>query len=529
MRRASEISAAIILAIALGLSGCSRSAHETSGSTADRSEGPKLGTGGAGLLFRDAGAAPGYTLIAPTTSANVYLIDLQGRVVRLWKTGFENTSCTATYLLENGHLLRLGLVEESQRHFGSRVGAGGRVQEFSWEGELVWDFTLCNDKQLSHHDLERLPNGNVLLVVWDRKTAPQAIAAGRAPEALGNRDLLSDSVVEVKPTGKTTGEIVWEWHIWDHLIQDHDSSQANFGDVEAHPELIDMNYRSVSLLAPMLASRAGVDKLKSVGYLGSSAAADQAQFAACDWHVNSVAYQAEFDQILLSAKGCSEIWVIDHGTTSAEARSHAGGRRGKGGDLLYRWGNPRAYRAGMAADQQLFGQHDAQWVSRGPTGEVSVLVFNNGDGRPAGDYSSVDELVLPVDAQGEYSRQAGTAYGPPAPVWSYTSPGKTDFFSLLISGAQRLPKGNTLVCAGMVSTVFEVTPQKELVWEYANPDPGALGHLGPTPIGASLFAARRYAPDYPGLAGKDLTPGKTIEELLAGATLGKGPPHARKR
>ncbi|MGC8644373.1 MAG: hypothetical protein ACP5XB_31305, partial [Isosphaeraceae bacterium] len=60
----------------------------------------------------------------------------------------------------------------------------------------------------------------------------------------------------------------------------------------------------------------------------------------------------ELDQILLSVHSFSEIWIIDHGTTTAEAATHKGGRSGKGGDLLYRWGNPQAYRAGTAADQQ---------------------------------------------------------------------------------------------------------------------------------------------------------------------------------
>jgi len=488
-----------------------------------------MGLGRAGVLLHGAKAFQGYTLIAPTTSADVYLVDMQGRVVRMWKTGFERTSSTATYLLENGRLLRLGLVEQSQRHFGARLGAGGRVQEFNWEGELVWDFRLCNDKQLSHHDMARLPNGNVLMVVWDRRTAQEGIAAGRKSESLGDNDMLPDSLVEVKPTGKTTGQVVWEWHIWDHLIQDHDSSQANFGDVAAHPELIDMNYRTEGFLAQMLASRDGTEKLRSVGYLASSAAAARLPVLPCDWHVNSVAYNSEFDQVALSARGCSEIWIIDHGTTSAEAKSHAGGRRGKGGDLLCRWGNPRAYRAGTAADQRLFGQHDARWIARGSPGEGHLLVFNNGDGRPDGNYSSVDEIVPPVDAEGRYSHKPGTAYEPSEPVWRYTAPRKTDFFSILVSGAQRLPNGNTLICPGMLSMIFEVTPEREVVWKYANPDPGDFAPFGGPMGGASLFAARRYAPDYPGLAGKDLTPGKTIEELLADANLTKGKSHGQDR
>jgi hypothetical protein len=519
MRRAKEVGVAIALAVSLWLPGCSRSASKTPGSgkggTGAPRGGPPIGVGQAGVLLHDAARAfQGYTLIAPTTSANVYLVDMQGRVVRTWKTGFERTSSTATYLLENGHLLRLGMVEQSLRHFGARVGAGGRVQEFDWEGELVWDFTLCNDRQLSHHDITRLPNGNLLMVVWDKKTPQEAIAAGRKSESPGNRELLPDSLVEVKPTGRTSGEVVWEWHIWDHLIQDHDSSKANFGDVAAHPELIDLNYRTGSRLASMLATRDGTDKLRSLGYLASSAAAAQMPALDSDWHVNSVSCNPEFDQIVLSARGCGEIWIIDHGTTSAEAKSHSGGRRGKGGDLLYRWGNPRAYRAGAAADQRLFGQHDAQWIGRGIPGAGHILVFNNGDGRPDGSYSSVDEIGLPVDAEGRYSHKPGTAFGPPEPAWIYTATWKQEFFSSLLSSAQRLPNGNTLICPGMLSRIFEVTPEKEVVWRYANPDPGALGRFGGPMGGASLFSARRYAPDYPGLAGKDLTPGKTIEELF---------------
>ena len=63
-------------------------------------------------------------------------------------------------------------------------------------------------------------------------------------------------------------------------------------------------------------------------------------------------------QIMLSVFEFSELWVIDHSTKTAEAAIHEGGRSGKGGDLLYRWGNPRAYRAGTVKDQKLFGQHN---------------------------------------------------------------------------------------------------------------------------------------------------------------------------
>src|SRR5207253_8303944 len=99
-----------------------------------------------------------------------------------------------------------------------------------------------NARQLPHHDMTRLPNGNVLLIVWDRKTTEEAIAAGRRPELTGDKHLLPDSLVEIKPTGKTTGEVVWEWRLWDHLVQDFDKTRANFGSVAQHPELVNINY-----------------------------------------------------------------------------------------------------------------------------------------------------------------------------------------------------------------------------------------------------------------------------------------------
>ena len=131
---------------------------------------------------------------------------------------------------------------ETRSVFGPGPGVGGRIQEFTWDGELVWDFKFYNAKQLPHHDMTRLPNGNVLLIVWDRKTAEEAIAAGRRPEMTGDRHLLPDSLVEIKPTGKTTGEVVWEWHLWDHLVQDFDKTKANYGNVAEHPELVNINY-----------------------------------------------------------------------------------------------------------------------------------------------------------------------------------------------------------------------------------------------------------------------------------------------
>jgi len=143
----------------------------------DKVEPPKPPAVKLGLHVNDPKAFQGYTLFATQMSKITHLIDMQGRVVKTWETNC-NPALTA-YLLENGHLLRPGSLNGEEMSFGGGPGAGGRVQEFTWEGELVWDFKLFNNKQLPHHDITRLPNGNVLMIVWDKKTTEEAIAAGR--------------------------------------------------------------------------------------------------------------------------------------------------------------------------------------------------------------------------------------------------------------------------------------------------------------------------------------------------------------
>jgi hypothetical protein len=459
------------------------------------------------LLDRPA-AFPGYTLVAPLLSTDTHLIDLDGRIVRTWASA--HTAGQTAYLLENGHLLRAGQVLPAERRLVGPA-AGGRIQEFTWDGELVWDFQFHNDQQVPHHDFTRLPNGNVLLLVWELKTAEETVAAGRRPEAVAG-PWLADSVLEIKPTGPKTGEVVWEWHVWDHLIQDRDSFGANYGDVAAHPERIDINVGE-SLAAEVARATPSPDTLKtlrSIGYVGSRSP-KAAPAITPDWtHINAIAYHAELDQIMLTVRQFHEFWIIDHSTTATEAASHSGGRSGRGGDLLYRWGNPQAYRAGTKADQRLFAPHDAHWIPPGRPGAGHVLVFNNGISRPGGDYSSVDELVLPVDAQGRYLRESGPAYGPKELVWRFTaSPRKTEFFAGFMSGAQRLPNGNTLICNGVSGTIFEVARNQEVVWTYTYAETGQSRSSGSAPPGSNpVFRAYRYGVDFAGLAGRDLRPGR---------------------
>jgi hypothetical protein len=427
-----------------------------------------------GLFSYDTTAFHGYTLFAPMSSTTTYLIDNYGRAVHSWEN--EHGPAASVYMLENGNLLRT-------THLTGSRGAGGGVQIIAWDGTILWDYEYMSDEYLQHHDIEPLPNGNVLILAWEHKTALEAIAAGRNPDLLDSLILSPEHIVEVEPTGPTTGNIVWEWHVWDHLIQDFDSTRENYGAVEDHPELMDINY---------------------------------ALNGNPDWiHANSISYNPELDQIMISCRSMDEIWVIDHSTTTEEAAGHSGGRNGMGGDILYRWGNPQVYRAGTAADRKLYGQHNAHWIKPGLTGAGNIMVYNNGQGRPDGNYSSVDEIAPPIDENGGYSLpQRGSAYGPGEASWSFVADDPPSFYSNILSGAQRLPNGNTLICAGRVGRFLEINDAGEIVWEYINPitSTGGLPQGELVPPGSNfVFRATRFAPDYPGLQGRSLEPGTLLE------------------
>ena len=270
-----------------------------------------------GLFLNTDEAFDGYTLFAPVTFQTTYLIDNEGRLVHSWVTAGQQT--LGTYLLDNGNLLRT---------------AAGFVQEYSWNGTLLWEYTSETPGAPIHHDNEPLPNGNVLIITSDSRSAAEAIAAGMDPARVGN-GVVVDRVIEVQPVG-ASGNVVWEWWVWDHLVQDFNPLQENFGVVADNPGLIDIN--------------------------GSFPTGELIR-------MNAIDYNEELDQILLSARNYGEIWIIDHSTTTEEAAGHSGGASGKGGDLLYRWGNPQVYDRGGPEDQQLFYQHDSRWIDPATSGK----------------------------------------------------------------------------------------------------------------------------------------------------------------
>ena len=428
-----------------------------------------------GVVVSEPGKSPGYTLFAPIVATyETFLIDHSGRVINSWTN--DNRVANSVYLNDKGDLIRT--INPGSGSNISAGGAGGRVERWSWENELEWSWSHISNAYRLHHDIEVLPNGNILMIAWEAKSSAEVIAAGREPGTFQGGALWPDKIIEVEPFGTGGGNIVWEWHAWDHLIQLYDPDLPNYGRPSDNPGRIDVNYR-----------------------LGNQS----------DWiHSNSIDYNAELDQIVISSRSFSEIWVIDHDTTTEEAA-------GPAGDLLYRWGNPRTYGRGTTADQVFFAQHDARWIRPGMPGYPGITVFNNGNGRPDGNYSSVDQILPPLMKDGSYQIENGEPFGPSEQSWTYDGQDSNNFYSSFISGAERMPNGNTLICSGAQGQFFEVDAHGNEVWRYITPLDGSgameQGQAPPSGGGVpnTVFRAERYAPEFAGFDGKDMFPGPPIE------------------
>lgn len=424
-----------------------------------------------GTLLNSEEAFDGYTLVDPMGSGNTHLINNCGEVINSWTS--DHNSGGACYLLEDGSLVR-----------GCRVsgafaggGVGGRLERKNWNDELVWTLDWADDQKHHHHDFAWMPNGHVLVLAWELKTTDEAAQAGRINPQL----MWPETLTEIAPDGTEGGTVVWEWHAWDHLIQNTDSTLLNHGDPADYPQRIDVNYATI-------------------GGGGGPGSANSG-----DWmHANAVNYNPALDQIAISSRRFNEIWIIDHGITTEEAA-------GPAGDLLYRHGNPEAYGRGTEEDQTMFGQHDVQWIPEGHPQAGQLVIYNNGAGRPGCDCSSIDVWAPPL-SDDAYDVPTTDAFGPATWDWSYPQTLTPSFYSSNISGVQPQPNGNFLICQGANGRLFEVTQNGDIVWEYINPE----GNFGVTPQGSNpqqnnVFRAYKYGPDFPGFEGRDLTPGDPLE------------------
>jgi len=229
-----------------------------------------------GLFLNTDEAYEGFTLFSGR-SRDAYLIDNCGKLINHWTA--TSPIGLSNYVHTDGNLYRCLRTNEINGFTGG--GIGGGVEILDWDSNILWKYDFGEfESYHQHHDLEVLPNGNILVLAWEWRSAAEAESMGRiAPQTLW-----PTIIFEVEPIDSADANFVWTWRLWDHLIQDVDSSKPSFGTVSGHPELFNINQIGSSLTSQ-----------------GS------------DWiHCNTVEYIPEFDQIVLSAKHVSEVWVIDH-------------------------------------------------------------------------------------------------------------------------------------------------------------------------------------------------------------------------
>lgn len=352
----------------------------------------------------------GYVLAVENGSNTSYLLNKEGHKIYEWT--FDSNLGNDLEILPNGKLLGIFKATDPEIAFG---GYGGIIKTLGSDGTTEWEYNFATYDKIAHHDVEMLPNGNVLFIAWERISSSIASQAGVDTITT---DIFPEVIVEVNPT---TNQIVWEWHSFDHIVQDRFDTLPNFANVSDNPQLIDINYNAVENGDIM--------------------------------HANGIDYDAEKDVIYLSVNFYHEVWVIDHSTTTAEAATDSGGNYNKGGNLLYRFGNPEAYQ--NTHGERIFNNnHFPNLLEGNEPGAGNMLVYGNGNDI---NQSTVFELDLPDN----FSLLPNTD-NEPGIVWSFTHP---DLYFGRISGAVRLKNGNTLIAEGDYG-FWEVTPNNDIVWKY---------------------------------------------------------------
>jgi hypothetical protein len=357
-----------------------------------------------------------FTLYAMQNQTSTILANTSGTTVKTWTHATTAKTGYSAYLMPGGTLVRT--VARSGNSFtGGPIC--GEVQKVDWNGNVIWDFVYSTANYCTHHDICPMPNGNVLLIAYERKTAAEVVAAGCTSFS---SESWPDKIVEIQPTGATTGIVVWEWHIWDHLVQSTNASLANYQtSVVNHPELINVN---------LMAKK--------------------------DWtHMNGIDYNPMLDQVSFTCHELNEIFVIDHSTTIAEAASHSGGNSGKGGDLLFRWGKPANY--GATGTTFINVCHDAHWNPEG-TPHANHLAYYNNMGN-TGNTSSGDIILPPVDGY-NYDLTLGTAYNPT----TYSKRQASGGTNSNMGSVQELPNGNILINMGFSGYIKEYNAAGTLLW-----------------------------------------------------------------
>lgn len=400
-----------------------------------------------GLNLNKSDAYQGYTLITPFNyqTKEVYLIDMNGQKVHQWT--LPSIPFYAE-LLDNGNIL---VAVRAENCLFTASGGHGRLLEVDWDGNIVMDITKNSPDGVMHHGYDRMPNGNTMVLTWEWHSWEEAIKKGRDPKTVVpriNGDNYSPAEGGIWPVNIVELDPKGN-EVWKWRSWDH---------IGMGPDKMNINF--VLNLDPKAFSPVQHPTFN---------------------YFNGVRYNEKLDKVLVTCRNFGEVLIIDRKT----------------GKIEWRFGNPGTWGGGKLpggygdnGDQQLFGPHDPHWL---PNGNISV--FNNGANRPDGNGSEVVEIDPKQNKV----------------VWNYMLPKNVhnSFASGYQSAAQPLSNGNYFVTSTHEGHLFEITPAKEVVWEYINPifadGPRCMKVPGDY-TSNQVHRAFRYGKDHPGLKGKDLTP-----------------------
>lgn len=388
-------------------------------------------------LYQPDAAWNGYTVLSLLRELGVVVIDMNGHVVKQW-SGFNNSAGGPARVLPHGEIIAAA---------GARPGHQESLQllQKDFAGNERW--ALNGEEQVDlpggtkapslrqHHDWQRadFPSGYYSPASTPASTGSATLVlshASRQLASVSDLPLEDDRLVEYGADGK----VRWSWQISDHVDELGLSPAAR------------------------VAIKAGA------GGGAGPAAAGPAPRREYDWtHINSAAYlgpnrwfdagDQRFapDNVIISSRQASFLVIV-----------------ARDGHVVWRMGPDFRESPQLSRIGQIIGQHHAHLIPKGLPGEGNLLVFDNGGSSGYG----FDTPIARNGYGGLARANSRVLEIDPVKlelVWSY-APGDA-FFATNISGAQRLPNGNTLITEGPTGRVFEVTSQKKIVWEYINPSP----------------------------------------------------------
>ena len=343
-----------------------------------------------------------YVFAIENGKTRCYLLNKEGEVLNEWNL---SSSLGNDISLESDGSLT-GIFKPENEPVFSFGGFGGIVKRIDPDGTEMWSYEVNNENALSHHDVELLPNGNVLFLVWEKLSTQDAQSMGVETEF----DLYTESLWEINPS---TDEIVWKWNSIDHIVQNNDPELDNFGNPSENWKKIDLNKNPILENGDIM-------------------------------HANGIDYDNERDLIYVSVNFYHEIWVIDHSTSTEEAAGSIGGNYGIGGDLVYRFGDQ--------PNLDIFDRnHFLNLIEGDFPGENNMLVYVNGNSI---EQSTAYEFKLPFE-------QFPTNEAPEV-IWSFTHP---QMYSRIVSGVEPLKNGNRLITEGDYG-MWEITPEGQIAWKY---------------------------------------------------------------